>query len=400
MNSLGKKLEGLVRRFRSYFVPSHYASARETKAQSVAIPEGKPLCVFDFQSIRIDNVGGRYMHHIITDFEEQGFHICFTDRFRFLATFTEKIYKKLLLKHTFSIIPPARSYPDAAVVVTDAAYSPANSAQKVIIVDYEEKLPDSSEPDAFTLPFFMHPRVHDSGQVNRLNTADLVSKERCMKILFAGNDKYPTYDNPLLPNRYKILSRHRCLETLRQNLPPEQFFKPKAYEDLFESPHQPAFTLSSYPSCKIPQKLWLETVAMAEFYLATPGVHMPFCHNLIEALAAGSIPILQYPQYLQPHLEHSKNCLVFDDAESLAEVVNFAMTAPAEAVAQLRKGAMQFYEDYLKPGSFSKKLLLHPSNELTLYVNAYRVPHKRKNEQETNSLFFPRLAKNSSTHYV
>ncbi len=377
MKPLGKEIESLIRRFRSYFAPSHYTAARQVRAKSVPLPQGKPLCVFDFQSVRIDNVGGRYMHHIITDFEEQGYHICFTNRFRFLATFTEKRFKKLLLNHIFSIIPPARTYPQASVVVTDVEFRPANPNQNVIVVDYEEILPDSSEPNAFTLPFFMHPRVHDSGQLSRLNLADLNANDRCMKILFAGGDKYPTYDNPLLPSRYKILSRHRCLETLRATLPAEQFYKPKSYENLFDSPHEPAFTLSSYPRCSIPKKQWLKTLAMADFYLATPGVHMPFCHNLIEALAAGSIPILQYPQYLQPHLEHSKNCLVFDDAESLTSVVEFALTASPEEVARLRKGAMQFYADYLRPGSFAKKLLDHSSNELTLYVNAYRVPHQR-----------------------
>lgn len=377
MKSLGKKIERLVHHFRSYFTPSHYASAKTTRSKSVLLPENKPLCIFDFHSTKIDNVGGRYLHHIITDFEEQGYHICFTNRFRFLATFTQKTHKRHLLKHIFSIIPAARSYPSANVVVTDMKYRADNLDQKVIIVDYEEKLPNPSEINAFTLPFFMHPHVHDSGQLNRLNSADLARESRSMKILFAGNDKYPVYDNPLLPKRYNILSRHRCLETLRQTLPAEQFYEPDNYENLLNSPKEPAFTLSSYPRCNIPKNLWLETIAMADFYLATPGVHMPFCHNLIEALAAGSIPILQYPQYIQPHLEHSKNCLIFDDTESLTAVVEFALNASSEEISRLRKGAMKFYADYLIPGSFAKKMLAHDSNKLTLYVNAYRVPHKR-----------------------
>ena len=377
MKSLGKKLERLIHHFRSYFVRSHYASAKIALSKSVPIPQDKPLCVFDFNSTQIDNVGGRYMHHLITDFEEQGFHICFTDRFRFLATFTKRYCKILLLDHIFSIIPSAKSYPQASVVVTDMKHAPANPNQKVIIVKYEEKIPPSTESNAFTLPFFIHPQVHDSGQLDLLDREGLTTKTRSMRILFAGNDKYPVYDNPLLPNRYNILSRHRCLETLRETLPPEQLYNPKAYENLFDSPHEPAFTLSSYPSCEIPQALWLKTVAEADFYLATPGVHMPFCHNLIEALAAGSIPILQYPQYLQPNLEHSKNCLVFDDAQSLTSVVKFAMSASPKEVARLRKGAMQFYQDYLTPGSFAKKMLEHSSNEVTLYFNAYRVPHER-----------------------
>ena len=42
----------------------------------------------------------------------------------------------------------------------------------------------------------------------------------------------------------------------------------------------------------------LDALAKADFFLACPGVGMPLCHNLIEAIAAGAIPILQYAAYL------------------------------------------------------------------------------------------------------
>ena len=379
MSQLTNKIKKSLRHIRIYFAPSRYAATKQTVNHSVPIPPDKPLCILDFKSALIDNGRGRYLHHLITEFEQLGYHICYTHRFRFLSTFTSKTYKKYLINHPFTIIPPARSYPQAGIVITDAKLKPTTSTQNIVTINYEKVLPPAHEEYSLSLPFFIHPRVQEDRQLEQLNSADLTAKNRCMKILFAGNSSYPKYDNPIFAKRFKILSRHQCLEALRKTLPVEQFHQAKAYEELLSPPH-PAFTLATAPDCKIPQDQWLKTMSFADFYLATPGTSMPFCHNLIEALAAGAIPILQYPQYLQPHLEHKKNCLVFDDAESLIEVVNFAMTAPAEEITRLRQGAMKFYEDYLVPGSFAKKLLTHSSNELTLYVNAYRVPHERANE--------------------
>ena len=62
-------------------------------------------------------------------------------------------------------------------------------------------------------------------------------------------------------------------------------------------------------------KRWLEALAKADFFLACPGVLMPLCHNVIESLVAGAIPILQYGSYLSPRLEDGINCLAFRDAD-------------------------------------------------------------------------------------
>ena len=40
---------------------------------------------------------------------------------------------------------------------------------------------------------------------------------------------------------------------------------------------------------------------------------MPMCHNIIESMAVGVIPITNYPEWFDPDLEHMKNCIVFDD---------------------------------------------------------------------------------------
>ena len=79
--SLRKAFEHKLRSFRSYILPSHRKSAQYARATAQPIPTDKPLCVFDFKSIKIDNVTGRYLYHLVTEFEALGYAIAYTDRF-------------------------------------------------------------------------------------------------------------------------------------------------------------------------------------------------------------------------------------------------------------------------------------------------------------------------------
>ena len=123
--------------------------------------------------------------------------------------------------------------------------------------------------------------------------------------------------------------------------------------------------------CKIPQERWLEALAKADFFLACPGVGMPLCHNVIESLAAGAIPILQYSAYLPPPLEDGVNCLAFSNAAGLREVIERALAMNQQEIQRLRAGVKAYYDAFLAPGRFAKRLLSGPR---VLLLNAYRVP--------------------------
>lgn len=101
---------------------------------------------------------------------------------------------------------------------------------------------------------------------------------------------------------------------------------------------------------------------------------MPLCHNLIEALAAGAIPILQYPQYLGPALEDGVNCLTFNDEEELCSVINRALNMGEEELAVLRTNAVNYYSRYLQPGFLAQKLTKANIKNTQLYMNACEVP--------------------------
>jgi hypothetical protein len=101
---------------------------------------------------------------------------------------------------------------------------------------------------------------------------------------------------------------------------------------------------------------------------------MPLCPNLIESLAAGSIPILQYPQYLPPSLTGGVACLVYNSESSLVAVLKKALNMPEEEVQIMRRAAQDYYRKHLQPGCFAKQLIISDSKHSTVYLNAYRVP--------------------------
>ena len=104
----------------------------------------------------------------------------------------------------------------------------------------------------------------------------------------------------------------------------------------------------------------------ADFFLACPGTRMPLCHNLIEALSCGSIPIIQYHKYLTPELIDGENCLTFHDEDTLRQAIQRAMEMPETEILKMRAAALRYYEDNLTEGQFAKRLLDTPSKQVTL----------------------------------
>ena len=374
--SLRKNVEHYLRYARSYIEPSRYSSASQARAAALPIAEDSNVCVFDFTSIKIDNDAARYLYHLVTDFEAAGYSIAYTDRFRFLGSMKSKACKRQLLNHSYSIVSPKLLPKNTKVLITDSPHLHCEFAGNMVIVNYDFKRPDPGDHTSIILPYFVHPDIHESEQVaNFLSTHDL-SNERPMSVLFAGNAKLPKYDSATLQNTFSILSRAKVIQTLEESLPAEKVRRPLKPEHLLpDSSQRHSLTIATTQDLRIPSKQWIETLAKSDFYLACPGVEMPLCHNLIESLAAGSIPILQYAEYLDPPLVHGVNCLISHDEESLIETVNQALEMNPDGVVTLKANAQAYYKTHLLPGSFAKKMVTRSAGQqLTLYIYAYHTP--------------------------
>ena len=100
---------------------------------------------------------------------------------------------------------------------------------------------------------------------------------------------------------------------------------------------------------------------------------MPICHNVVEAMSVGAIPILEYPEYLEPPLKHGVNCLVFSGPEELVRIMRRAFQMKPSQIAAMRKAAREYYERHLAPGLFGKAVMESRHRELTLLFNSAQV---------------------------
>ena len=170
-----------------------------------------------------------------------------------------------------------------------------------------------------------------------------------------------------------MLTRREMLEIARAAFPEAEIHRPRDASAWLASADPHPFVLCETQHCMIPGERWLDALAKADFFLACPGVGMPLCHNLIEALAAGAVPILQYADYLPQPLEDGVNCLAFAEPAGLADAIRRATAMAPEQIRRLRENVRQYYDTYLAPGQFAK-LLFTGTPRKTLLLNAYRVP--------------------------
>jgi len=107
---------------------------------------------------------------------------------------------------------------------------------------------------------------------------------------------------------------------------------------------------------RIDETRWLQTLATCDFFLCPPGFVMPMCHNTVEAMAVGAIPIINYPEWFDPHLEHGKNCIAFDDKEELLGKLHDVLEMDPAEIARMRREVIDYYERYLAPDSFVRRV--------------------------------------------
>jgi glycosyltransferase involved in cell wall biosynthesis len=360
-------IESAVRRMRPWLMPEYRRAFAALVARGLKERrEGERVVCCDFENPAIDAVGGRYYFSLVRDLIDAGFFPVFTARRATLSTFGTSRMKSLLLKERLGVIKSLDELREPYDLITDREAPPPANARRVVKVSYKQRLCRSDDELAF--PVFVHPQITTK---TKLPVSYEVEAERPARIFFGGNTEQGKYDKDVIREVYGMLSRHEMLTETIAAMSPEMIHRPKDAAEWLASPHFHPFVLCETQHCKIPQERWLEALAKADFFLACPGVGMPLCHNVTEALAAGCIPILQYADYLPPPLENGVNCLAISDAAGLRNAISSSLGMRPEEIRTMRRNVRKYYDAFLAPGRFTKRLLSGPR---TLLLNAYRVP--------------------------
>lgn len=370
ISSIGKSLEAAVRKIRPYLSPAQRRAFAAMVGRGLGERrEGEPIVCCDFSNPAIDAVGGRYYFSLVRDLIDAGYFPVFTARRATLGSFGTSRMKSLLLTERLGVIPAPDELKEPYFLITDRAAPAPSLATRIVRVSYEKR--QCEKPGEIAFPVFVHPQITMRGV---LPFAYQVEAKRPARLFFGGNTVAGKYDKNTLRDVYGMLTRREMLDVACAAMPAGNSHRPLNSSAWLASSDFHPFVLCETQHCRIPQERWLDALAKADFFLACPGVGMPLCHNLIEALAAGCVPILQYAAYLSPPLLDRVNCLAFHDAGSLRELIAAVLAMSQEEIRALRANVRAHYQEFLAPGQFAKRLLGGAGVRRNLLMNAYRVP--------------------------
>jgi len=367
---IGKRLEDFIRRLRPHLKLRYRRAFAGMVARGLSQHRvGEPIVCCDIANPAIDSVGGRYYFSLVRDLIDAGYFPVFTAHRSTLSTFGTSTMKSSLLNERLGVIGSLQELKEPFFLITDQDVPPPANARMIVRIRYERRLCQSVDEVAF--PVFVHPWL---AATVHLPYAYDVGDARPSRVFFGGNTEEGKYNKDILRDIYGMLTRREMLTVACFGFPVTDIHRPRDASAWLSSSDIRPFVLCETQHCKIPQERWLDALAKADFFLACPGVGMPLCHNLIEALAAGAIPILQYAAYLPHPLEHGVNCLSFTDRQTLAEVIHAAVSMKQEEIRKMRENVRRYYDQYLAPGRFSSMLLGGELPQKKLLLNAYRVP--------------------------
>ena len=237
--------------------------------------------------------------------------------------------------------------------------------------------------DPLIMPFPMHPLQADTSP-EKLQACR--SRQRTLRLFFSGDTlhygrewvRYPKPKMPRLPIINAVIEDMGA-DVLIVN-------QPAAFAKLGCDGYINKCVLAGSSDIRIAPESWLDAVAAADFFLSPPGIVMPMCHNIIEAMAVGTIPVTNYPEWLDPHLRHMEHCIVFDDRTDLMAKLDLVLQLDDAAIARLRANVIDYYQTHLRPEAFVRRVEAHQDRAFSILMYTERNVAKKASRLGKGSL--------------
>lgn len=367
MRALKHSLQRLEQRWRLYrwwVMPWRYWQYRRwVRAQQQALPEADKVVLFDFQTTRVDGPQGRRFYALFMAFVRAGYYPVFVRRYLFLVSIKDKI-KRFCLREKFSVVGSAAELQCPYVHVSDRELPvPSAACQRQVLVDCRYDYPRDRQ--GFPFPFPMFPGIYATGADRDL--ARLREQPRRWQVFFGGSFRAERYSMSAISQVYGKLPRATALAALQRSAP-EHWVEPTTQQEWSASAaqQQSGVLILNTKHVQVDSADWLGMMASARFFLALPGVSYPMSHNLVEALAVGTVPITEYPELFFPPLVDGVNCLRYRGEQGFVECVQRAQEMDADEQGRLAAGALDYYDNYLAPKAAIARLLSEPGNPVRL----------------------------------
>ncbi len=299
---------------------------------------------------------GRYFYIVVKWLVLAGYEITVTEtlalRGTLLATYGRLVLEDPALRGRFFVSLsrwPAPGHAGSGVLRDSEAGEPSPLGRGLVI--------SSGRGEQYVdlrFPYMMHPRLYLDGSHAICHRAALdgAGSDRPTRLFFAGNVSRDLYSKPVRFGGRSYVPRGRVVALTLEQPGVELLSDAAALGAPADGTRCAVLDASR---CRIADGDWLGVLAKVDFFLAPPGVAMPFAHNIIEAMGAGAIPVTQYGDLFDPPLCHGINCLAYGPEDLGARIAEIR-AMPAERVRAMRRAVLDYYSAHLSPEAFGAAL--------------------------------------------
>jgi len=341
---------------------------------------------FDDETLfRYDDGLGREAFYILKTFSDGGYHVYFYRSKSFISYWKLGLLGRLIYKiKNLRLVSRLPNNTQNFVYGFDAIRPVFLKYPWKNLLYINIKRPTSCYlGNVIPMQFYMMPMIYACGLEENLDQyRQLVRKYR---IFFGGSLNPIYYDSPVFKKKYPhLMTRLEGFQTIRNSDIDVLLINKRDELDKFSENSTYLNRLvivevkTSFP---IKPEQWLQFVGQSDFFMCFSGTDYPICHNSIEAMAVGTIPIIAYGDWFDPQLEHGKNAIIYSDQDDLIQKIKIVMKMSLKDIQELRRGVIEYYDNFLAKGYMARQYEQQVQSISTLMLFP-KIISDPKNEEE------------------
>jgi len=233
---------------------------------------------------------------------------------------------------------------------------------------------DNISKDDFFYPLVHHYKYNYPAIETGILSCALISGRK-IGAFFVGNKKINTYNSDITKKLFNVTTRYDMFNYIIEKLPNEILYIPKNLESFLKDIEldflKNKIVLLDINNFEIPREHYFKILLQTDFFIHMCGVIYPYCHNQIESMMAGCIPITQFSDFYVPPFQHEKDSVLFQSLDGLIDILfKINLGYFSSAIQMMRRNIVDYYKTNYSFHSFKEKLL-HATNNHLNYVNYF-----------------------------
>lgn len=321
-------------------------------------PENDKVLLISFTN---PNLYHRFFYLMVKFYQLSGYTICYPMNFaRFRNLRNKDHYLRLIVREKNFMTIHKKNLPPNVIEIKDEMFSSDYFANY-----FEHR---NTEENTFHMPMTFHPFMYNKGiWDHEINT----ERQRFNSVFCYGNFDAQAYLG-IKRTEFSVETRVDLLKFFKKK---EKFVSIHGKEEVVSAGDvlDEKYVFAIKENYAIRMEDIRELLSYFTFYLCCPGVVMPLCHNIIEAMSVGTIPLIQkeYAEVMYPNLQHRINAIIFQDLDELEYILqNEIFKYSEQEIMIMKTNVLGYYDEHLSPNGTVKNLNQSILEKKLIYLQA------------------------------